>query len=407
MYTDDTNAALGLAAALVQGNGAPIDAQSVAKSYATFCFSHEPARGMPDSAKKVLEQVQSGFDIRTIGMRSFCMGSFANGAAMRIAPLGLVCLGNSDEELVGAVSECCVASHVHPEAIDAAVVQCRAVTFLLSCASPEKLDIGEMLIVLTSIARTEAMLKRLRSIETGLKLLQEEPETTDHEWLEASEIDYGFQLFAPDAVATVLWYLFRYHSLGPEQSLIKCVALGGDCDTTGAMIGALLGALHGSHWIPVRWFGLLENGTWGRDYIVGVARALARLPNKYECANKVHSASPVHLFIERMRMVLRKHFGWAAGEDLVDQYSPYLLHKDPANASRLWQLLYDALLDETTGTIRYDIATCVCSYLCEGFENTPAASIAANRTCFASIDEWNHLFAQIMTCTATAVGKTK
>ena len=38
-----------------------------------------------------------------------------------------------------------------------------------------------------------------------------------------------------------------------------------------------MGALHGSSWIPTRWFDNLENQEWGRDYLISVARRLAQL----------------------------------------------------------------------------------------------------------------------------------
>lgn len=47
----------------------------------------------------------------------------------------------------------------------------------------------------------------------------------------------------------------------PEQCLIDAVGLGGDTDTIAAIAGALAGALHGTHWIPKRWFNNLENGS--------------------------------------------------------------------------------------------------------------------------------------------------
>jgi len=43
------------------------------------------------------------------------------------------------------------------------------------------------------------------------------------------------------------------------------------------MAGALVGALHGSSWIPARWYEHIEDGVHGRDEIVAVARRLAGL----------------------------------------------------------------------------------------------------------------------------------
>jgi ADP-ribosylglycohydrolase len=52
---------------------------------------------------------------------------------------------------------------------------------------------------------------------------------------------------------------------------------GGDTDTVGAMAGALVGALHGSSWIPARWHGNIENGVHGRNEILTVGKKLAAL----------------------------------------------------------------------------------------------------------------------------------
>jgi len=52
-------------------------------------------------------------------------------------------------------------------------------------------------------------------------------------------------------VAAALWALLRYGTQ-PEECVIRAVNFGGDTDTIGAMAGALVGALHGSVWIPAR-----------------------------------------------------------------------------------------------------------------------------------------------------------
>jgi len=53
--------------------------------------------------------------------------------------------------------------------------------------------------------------------------------------------------------------------------------MGGDADTIGAITGALLGALYGTHWIPTRWFNNIENGPYGRDYTIDLAKQLSML----------------------------------------------------------------------------------------------------------------------------------
>mgnify|MGYP002480911479 CR=1 FL=1 len=55
--------------------------------------------------------------------------------------------------------------------------------------------------------------------------------------------------------------------------------LGGDTDT--CILGGLLGALYGTSWIPAHWYDPLENGEYGRDYCVQLARAIAQLDLKH------------------------------------------------------------------------------------------------------------------------------
>lgn len=58
---------------------------------------------------------------------------------------------------------------------------------------------------------------------------------------------------------------------------MAAVGLGGDADTVGSMCGQLCGALHGSTWIPTRWYDAIENGEHGRDYAIGLVAELSAL----------------------------------------------------------------------------------------------------------------------------------
>jgi hypothetical protein len=54
--------------------------------------------------------------------------------------------------------------------------------------------------------------------------------------------------------------------------LIKII--GGDTYTTASILRGILGAIHGTSWIPHRWFDNIENGKFGRDYCVDLAKYL-------------------------------------------------------------------------------------------------------------------------------------
>ncbi len=355
MYTDDGNALLALAEALAWAEG-EVDAAAVALTYARFFHEHRPERGLPDSAAKVLELCSTGANVRLTAMSSFCFGSFANGAAMRISPLAALAV--SEEALPGVVSECCVSSHVHPEAVDAAVAQVRAVRILL--AEGAAVDKSAFLERLVAGAATRALQSRLASLAAGLRLVAEDAQVTDAEFLETIT-DVGFQLYAPDAAATAVWFFLRYSA--PEEALVRCVALGGDCDTTAAMLGAMLGAAHGTLWLPVRWFAMLENGEWGRDYAVALARRLAAMEGvAARCKEEAFAERPLHAAVARLLPVLAQHFGQEEAK-VAERYDPAALLRP--ETAELWDRLFDLLHFEQR--VRFDVATCAASFFCDRF----------------------------------------
>jgi ADP-ribosylglycohydrolase len=113
------------------------------------------------------------------------------------------------------------------------------------------------------------------------QILAEREALTDEQVLSVvcTPNEYGdqFQIHTAEAVACALW-AFACCPNDPEECIIRAVGLGGDTDTVATMAGALAGSLHGSGWLPRRWFDLMENGPGvGRDYLIDLARRLAKL----------------------------------------------------------------------------------------------------------------------------------
>lgn len=164
-YTDDTNSVLALATSLVGKKG--LDPQDAAETYARFWACFEPERGYPDSAQTVMAAVAAGADIATIGRVAFPDGSFANGGAMRIAPVGIAFRNATDPQLRVAVENAIVSSHRHPEAIDGAVVMAKAVAFLMlhrpTAASFD--DADALLQALLDVAHTDQMKRKLSMLK--------------------------------------------------------------------------------------------------------------------------------------------------------------------------------------------------------------------------------------------------
>jgi poly(ADP-ribose) glycohydrolase ARH3 len=285
-YTDDGNSLLALASSLVACKG--LDPAHAALSYAAFWACHEPERGYPDTAKAALAAVAAGGDIMATGRLIFAEGSYGNGAAMRIAPVGFVFRHAENEVLRAAVRAAVVSSHVHPEAVDAAFVLAKAIA-LLTQETPRSFTPNTFLSTLEELAETRVMKSKLSILHRHLggpmwsAVVWALPEADeqgrlDPEIGEEHRLKHRpcFQIRGTTAVASALW-AFLDNVRDPEEIVVRAVGLGGDADTIGSMAGALAGALHGEAWVPERWMTGLENGVWGRDYALRTASEMAEL----------------------------------------------------------------------------------------------------------------------------------
>jgi poly(ADP-ribose) glycohydrolase ARH3 len=302
MYTDDTNSALALATSLVRQQG--LDPESVGKSYADWWLA-EPERGYPDSAKLVLLGVKEGVSVGIIGRVAFPTGSYANGGAMRIAPLGVAFRNSSVEELRAAVKLAILSSHVHEEAIDGAVVLARAVALLMNCkipagcenltdASADTFSVTWFLEELKAAAQTPALRSRLATMQrywgtdSWSKVVwsfDADTEAAADEFIATCESDYctrWFQIRACVAVPCAIW-AFLSHWASPEETIVAAVDLGGDADTIGSLAGAMAGALHGC--------GHYQEETGGGDTAFAFSSASSALSSSSSVSSSVSSTS--------------------------------------------------------------------------------------------------------------------
>ncbi len=260
-YTDDTQMTVALAASVAERGR--VDAEHVSANYAEL---YEAWRGYGGAAHRVMRALRQGADYRGTGRLQFPDGSFGNGGAMRIAPVGLAYRHAPDEMLHRAVEDALLCTHVHPEGIDGAFVQAKAVA-LAATTDPPNFDPQKLVGELQEASGTTIVEAKLEAVSAGL--IQE-----DSDALVIARVGNGIR--ASEAVAAALWAFVRY-SQTPEECILRAVGFGGDTDTIGAMAGALAGALHGTSWIPPRWYDNIENGKHGRDEIVELARKISKL----------------------------------------------------------------------------------------------------------------------------------
>ena len=147
-----------------------------------------------------------------------------------IAPVGLAYRHAAAEVLAGAVEDALLCTHVHPEAIDGALVQAKAVA-IAATTEPESLDPARMIETLAASAGR-------RSCRPSCKVLADGLQHDDEDVFVIGRVGNGIR--ASQAVAAALWAFLRYGTK-PEECVIHAVNFGGDTDTIGAMAGALVG----------------------------------------------------------------------------------------------------------------------------------------------------------------------
>jgi len=114
LWTDDTAMALSLVAVLDRHGR--IEQDALAQAFGA-AYRHNPGRGYGLGMHRLLPRYLSGTEWRNLAATQFAgQGSFGNGAAMRVAPLGAYLAGDLE-----AVAEQAAASaettHAHPEGI--------------------------------------------------------------------------------------------------------------------------------------------------------------------------------------------------------------------------------------------------------------------------------------------------
>jgi poly(ADP-ribose) glycohydrolase ARH3 len=248
-YTDDTQMMIALGESLVAcGTTEP---EHLARA---FLEAYDPRRGYGAGTVEVLSRWRSGEPVDAAAKRLFGPGgSFGNGAAMRIAPIGVM-FASDTERLVREAEASARLTHAHPLGVDAAVAQAAAVGAAMNGVDP--------LVAAREVVRTEKLGDRLGQ---AARLAENISPTEAAEVLGNSSAGHG-------SVPTAIYAAVAHPNF--EEAVTFAVACGGDADTIGAMAGAIAGARRGADAIPPRWLDALEEGDRGRSFVEDLARKL-------------------------------------------------------------------------------------------------------------------------------------
>lgn len=237
-WTDDTAMALPLLRMLVERGRTDQDtlADEFAKDYAADPYRNYGA-GMHDVLAAFGED---GW--RAVTRRQFDgQGSWGNGAAMRVPPLGAWFAGDLDVAVAEAGRSAEV-THAHPEAGAGAVAV--AVAAALSVRGG-RWDLGAVA-DRTPEGRVADGLRRAAGFGPGA-----DPREV------GAAVGSGLRISAPDTVPYALWCASR-HQNDLVAAMWATASAGGDIDTTCAIAGGVVGARTGLTGVPADWLDRCE-----------------------------------------------------------------------------------------------------------------------------------------------------
>ena len=255
-WTDDTHMMIGVAESLIANNG--FSGSHMAQTFIEN-YEQEPWRGYASGPPRVFRWIRSGAAWNEAAKRLFGgTGSYGNGAAMRVAPIGVFYHDNLEKLRAMAIGQSQI-THVHMLGMEGAAIQALAIALAVNADPSIGLDSQVFLDKLKSLTRSKVYEQKLDIMR---KLLGKTNKTRVVRRL-------GNGVEAHNSVPTAV-YCFLRNCDSFEDSVLYATSLGGDADTIGAMTGAISGAYHGVKTIPKRWRDRLEKG----DYIRELAEKL-------------------------------------------------------------------------------------------------------------------------------------
>jgi ADP-ribosylglycohydrolase len=239
-YTDDTEMAISVVE-MLESHGAVVQ-DNLAQLFARRMGD---TRGYGAGTYKLLCGVRDGVPWHRLARAGFQgMGSFGNGAAMRVAPLGAY-FADRDLEVVAEQARLSAeVTHMHPEGVAGAIAV--AVGAALAWRSRERRSpLGN------------AWIEEIRSRTPDgytRATIQEALELPEHTSVvhAARVLGNGSGVTAPDTVPLCLWLAARL-STDYEEALWQTVSALGDRDTTCAIVGGIVALHAGPDSIPSDW----------------------------------------------------------------------------------------------------------------------------------------------------------
>jgi poly(ADP-ribose) glycohydrolase ARH3 len=254
-YTDDTHMMIGIAESLVECGG--FNGEHMTGRFMEN-YRREPWRGYGPGPPRVFRLIEGGEAWDKAAGKLYGGGSFGNGSAMRIAPIGVFWYDDPVKlkEMAYASSQI---THAHELGKDGGALQAYAVALATGADPSSGFRRDEFVARLHEFVQQDVFKQKVRAIG--------DLEGENDKSKVVSELGHGIEAF--ESVPAAIYSFLRYPG-SFEEAVTYAISLGGDTDTIGAMTGAVSGAYLGIEAIPSRWRDRLENG----DYIAELAERL-------------------------------------------------------------------------------------------------------------------------------------
>lgn len=271
--TDDTEQTLLLADALIVTGGVA-RADVVTRRLLAWADAAGPRADavIGPSTARALALLRAGADPRTTGAQGR-----TNGAAMRVAPVGVVVPADDLDALVDAVEETCVMSHHTAEALAAAAVVAAVVSSALDAPVGARVDTH----VVRGMAAAELAARRgtsaagrsvVEAVRAGLRVAASAGD--DAGFLDLLGTEVGTSVAAVESVPAAVACLVRAAG-DPWRAAVLGASAGGDCDTIASMAAGMAGATVGVAGLPGAALATVERVN-GLDLAATAAALVAR-----------------------------------------------------------------------------------------------------------------------------------
>ncbi|KXH87009.1 ADP-ribosylglycohydrolase family protein [Sporosarcina sp. HYO08] len=253
-FTDDTGQALKICESLIQNDGV-VKPEAIAYAILDWVeeqhlFDKNSILG--PSSKVALMKIKNGTPVTEAGG-----AGDTNGAAMRIAPIGMISKSDDIKRLVDHVEQASLATHNTNIAIAGAAMLAGALSAAIDG------DDWDGILEKAYLAYDEGFTRgniiygpsSKERLKLALKWIEEEKD--EEKLMDQLYYVLGSGVHTTESVPVAI--ALAYYAKGDAvKASILAANLGGDCDTVGAMTGGLCGAYSGIEGIPSEYVQILE-----------------------------------------------------------------------------------------------------------------------------------------------------